>query len=225
MTRKKLRTMTLVGIIYFSVSGGPFGLEELISTSGAGIALRALIVVPIVFSVPTAVEERVEPLPDAHCEAGEGPDGYLPQALARDGRYGTPTAAILVSCAIFAVFCALDFATLVNADIITNLAALMLEFAAFIVLRRRYPNLVRPFVVRGGWVAVGLVVALPAALTVYMVISTFHEEPGALWVGLGILAFGVLLYPILTRFVKRGRSDAPVDIDLGAPARTATTAR
>ncbi|WP_336625563.1 MULTISPECIES: APC family permease [unclassified Microbacterium] len=152
-------------------------------------------------------------------------DGYLPQALARDGRYGTPTAAILVSCAIFAVFCALDFATLVNADIITNLAALMLEFAAFIVLRRRYPNLVRPFVVRGGWVAVGLVVALPAALTVYMVISTFHEEPGALWVGLGILAFGVLLYPVLTRFVKRGRPDAPVDIDLGAPARTATTAR
>lgn len=130
-------------------------------------------------------------------------DGYLPQALARDGRYGTPTAAILVSCAIFAVFCALDFATLVNADIITNLAALMLEFAAFIVLRRRYPNLVRPFVVRSGWVAVGLVVALPAALTVYMVISTFHEEPGALWVGLGILAFGVLLYPVLTRFVKR----------------------
>jgi amino acid transporter len=151
-------------------------------------------------------------------------DGYLSRALARDGKYGTPTTAILVSCCIFAVFCALDFTTLVDADIITNLAALMLEFAAFLVLRRKFPNLVRPFRVRGGWATAGLIVLLPAALTVYMVVSTWHEEPGALWVGVVILAIGVLLYPILNRFVKRGSPDAPVDIDLGQPARAEATA-
>ncbi len=126
-------------------------------------------------------------------------EGFLPAVLARDGRRGTPVAAIVVSCAIFSVFCALDFTTLIDADILTNLAAILLEFAAFLVLRSRRPELPRPFVVPGGWPVAVLITAGPVLVTGYLLQSTLTGEPGAFWLGLVVLAVGVLLYPVCRR--------------------------
>ena len=50
--RRQLRTWPLVALIYFSVSGGPYGLEDAISSSGAGMTLVLLVAVPILFAVP-----------------------------------------------------------------------------------------------------------------------------------------------------------------------------
>lgn len=137
-------------------------------------------------------------------------DGYLPRFLARDGRHGTPVAAIVVSCGVFAMFCALDFQTLVDADVLTNLAAIMLEFAAFLMLRHRMASLDRPFRVPGGWPVAWLITLGPAALTVYLAISTWQEEAGAFWIGVVILILGLLLYPLCRRFIKGDRPDAPM---------------
>lgn len=139
-------------------------------------------------------------------------DGYLPPFLARDGRFGTPAAAIVTSCVIFAVFCALDFTTLVDADVLTNLAAIMVEFAAFLVLRKRMPGLNRPFVVPGGWPVAWLITLGPAALTVYLGVSTLKDEPGAFWIGIIILLIGIALYPVCKFFFKGDRPDADVTL-------------
>ena len=45
----------MVGIIYFTVSGGAFGLEELVSSTGPGLALLLLIVTPLLWSLPVAL--------------------------------------------------------------------------------------------------------------------------------------------------------------------------
>ncbi len=52
---KKISLIHLVGIIYFTVSGGAFGLEELVSSAGPGLALLLLIVTPLLWSLPVAL--------------------------------------------------------------------------------------------------------------------------------------------------------------------------
>jgi amino acid transporter len=146
-------------------------------------------------------------------------DSYLPQWVARDHpRYGTPARAIAISCVIFAVFCAMDFNALIDADVITNLAAILLEFAAFLVLRQKYRNMRRPYRVPGGWFGAALITAGPVIFTVWLAWNTFTDEPNAFWVGMIILVIGVVAYPLTSRYIKQGRPDAIVDsaaVDLG----------
>src|SRR2546425_2851096 len=42
----------LVAVMYFTVSGGPFGLEGLVGSVGPGVALLLLVLTPLIFSVP-----------------------------------------------------------------------------------------------------------------------------------------------------------------------------
>jgi amino acid transporter len=62
--------MTLVPLIaatYFIVSGGPYGLEELIATAGFDRSLLVLLITPLLWSLPTAlmVGELSSALPDS----------------------------------------------------------------------------------------------------------------------------------------------------------------
>ena len=52
---KKISLILLAGIIYFTVSGRAFGLEELVSSRGLGLALILLIVTPLLWSLPIAL--------------------------------------------------------------------------------------------------------------------------------------------------------------------------
>ncbi|WP_158604478.1 APC family permease [Nocardioides mangrovicus] len=140
-------------------------------------------------------------------------DGYLPDWLAHDHpRYGTPARAIVVSCVIFAIFCMMDFSALVDADVILNLACLLMQFVALIVMRRRFPALRRPYRVPGGAAGPWLLLAGPAVFTVWLSWSTFDEEPAAFWIGLVMLLLGWASYPATRRWVKRERPDADVDL-------------
>ena len=62
--------LSLVGTLYFLVSGGPYGLEELAQKVGFGPAIGVLLATPLVWSVPTALMV-----------------GELAAALPRDGGY------------------------------------------------------------------------------------------------------------------------------------------
>jgi amino acid transporter len=55
LKRRQLGLLPLVMLIYCSVSGGPFGLEELVGQSGPGASLILLLLTPIVWSLPAAV--------------------------------------------------------------------------------------------------------------------------------------------------------------------------
>jgi amino acid transporter len=146
-------------------------------------------------------------------------DHYLPSALAKvSPRTGTPVTSIVVSCAIFAVFIAVDFQSLLDADITLNMFALVLEFAALIVLRRRFPAMVRPYKVPGGMLgAVGIAV-VPTALAVWLIKSTRVSEPVSFWISVVLVAGCAIMYPIATRWIKRGRPDGELDsvgVDFG----------
>ena len=49
---RRVRLMPLVALIYFSVSGGAYGLESLFSSSGPGIGILLILVTPVLYSIP-----------------------------------------------------------------------------------------------------------------------------------------------------------------------------
>src|ERR1700712_3494235 len=49
---KKLRTIQLVAIIFLTVSGGPYGLEPLLTYAGKNGALLLLLVTPLIWDLP-----------------------------------------------------------------------------------------------------------------------------------------------------------------------------
>lgn len=53
--RRTIRLLPLIAIIYCSSSGGAYGLETTLSTSGAGITLILILVMPLVLSIPMSL--------------------------------------------------------------------------------------------------------------------------------------------------------------------------
>jgi amino acid transporter len=51
---RQISLLPLVGLIFFSVSGGSYSLEELISASGPGMAILLLVLMPVVYGLPIA---------------------------------------------------------------------------------------------------------------------------------------------------------------------------
>ena len=64
--RNKLRLLPLIGATYFMVSGGPYGLEDVIGQAGYLRALLLLATLPFLWSLPTAlmVGELASAIPD-----------------------------------------------------------------------------------------------------------------------------------------------------------------
>jgi amino acid transporter len=64
--RGKLGLLSLAAATYFMVSGGPYGLEELIQDSGYKLALLAIAVTPLIWALPTGlmVGELSAAMPD-----------------------------------------------------------------------------------------------------------------------------------------------------------------
>src|ERR1700749_4948870 len=50
---KKLKLLPLVAVIFLTVSGGPYGLEPLLSYGGQQAALLLLVVTPLLWDLPT----------------------------------------------------------------------------------------------------------------------------------------------------------------------------
>ncbi len=55
VVQRKLGLSAIIGIIFFSVSGGPYGLEDTVGLSGAGMAILLIIVTPLIYSLPAAL--------------------------------------------------------------------------------------------------------------------------------------------------------------------------
>ena len=61
-----MRLLPLIGATYFMVSGGPYGLEDIIGSAGYGRALLLLLFIPFFWSLPTSlmVGELASALPE-----------------------------------------------------------------------------------------------------------------------------------------------------------------
>src|SRR5262249_1591169 len=53
--RRDLGLLPLVAIVFFNVSGGPYGIEDAVSSFGPGLTLLLLALTPIVWSLPVAL--------------------------------------------------------------------------------------------------------------------------------------------------------------------------
>jgi amino acid transporter len=56
--KRELTLLPLFGLMYFTVCGGSFGIEPLISGSGPGLAMLLIILTPIFFSIPNVLMVR-----------------------------------------------------------------------------------------------------------------------------------------------------------------------
>jgi amino acid transporter len=56
--KRELTLIPLFGLIYFTVCGGAFGAEPMVGLSGPGLALLLMVIVPIVFSIPSMLMVR-----------------------------------------------------------------------------------------------------------------------------------------------------------------------
>jgi amino acid transporter len=64
--RRDLGLAPLVAIVFFNVSGGPYGIEDMVPSFGPGLALALLLVTPLVWSLPVALvmSELAAAMPD-----------------------------------------------------------------------------------------------------------------------------------------------------------------
>ncbi|HKD68474.1 MAG TPA: APC family permease [Candidatus Binataceae bacterium] len=92
---------------------------------------------------------------------------FLPAALTRMWeRQATPWLAIVTSCAVCTLLLPLGFTALVTLDVTFYMAALALEMAALVRLRRLYPGRRGLFVIGAGRLGLVLTVAAPLAVWV-----------------------------------------------------------
>jgi amino acid transporter len=125
---------------------------------------------------------------------------------------GTPVNSIILMCIIFSFFIALDFNSLIDADVTLNMLGLVLEFAALIALRIKFPNMVRPFKVPGGMFGAVAVAVVPTFLAWWLLKSSRVTEPVSFWISIILVAASALAYPLLKKFLKRGRPDGELDL-------------
>ena len=53
--RQKMRLLPLIAATFFMVSGGPYGIEDILGGAGFGWAIVILLVLPLIWSLPTAL--------------------------------------------------------------------------------------------------------------------------------------------------------------------------
>jgi amino acid transporter len=56
--KRELTLLPLFGLIYFTVCGGSFGAEPMVSMSGPGLAIALFFITPLVFSIPNMLMVR-----------------------------------------------------------------------------------------------------------------------------------------------------------------------
>jgi amino acid transporter len=128
-------------------------------------------------------------------------DGHLPRLFTRKLSSGAPWVAILALGLTWGLSLGLSFDRLVMLDILLYGASLILEFLALIVLRRREPELPRPFRIPGGLAGAVLVGVGPTLLLVVALIKNRTEQLSlgrfsisTLALGLAMMAAGVIYY-------------------------------
>lgn len=64
--KRELGLLPLAAIVFFNVSGGPYGIEDVVSSFGPGLALVLLAITPLIWSLPVtlAMAELAAAMPD-----------------------------------------------------------------------------------------------------------------------------------------------------------------
>lgn len=136
-------------------------------------------------------------------------EGYLPRAFARQlPSTGAPWVSIIGLSIAWSLALSLGIERLIELDVILYGLALLLEFAALIVLRVREPGLARPFRVPGGLPGAALLGVGPAMLLTLALVRERRDHPeqiGAVVLGVGLACAGPMVYAVASRLRRYAR--------------------
>lgn len=122
----------------------------------------------------------------------------LPKVLSIRSRHGTPTLGMLLSCLGILIMISFDFLQIVEMLNVVYCLAELLEFAAFIRLRIKHPDLERPFKVPlPTWGLVCMLMPASVLLLFVMVNPFITGNVPVISFTLGSVALGCILYPLL----------------------------
>lgn len=124
-------------------------------------------------------------------------DGYLPKALTNvHPRYGTPWIAIMVSAVIYGLLAVHSLTQLIVIYNWLRVATTLMTVLAAWQLRRKRPEMERPFVIPGG--RSGLMYAVIAVMIMSAVALLGSDRYGLIW-GPATLGLGPVVYWLLRR--------------------------
>jgi amino acid transporter len=127
-------------------------------------------------------------------------DGYLPPFLTRrHSRFGTPWIAILISAAIYASLALHSLGELISLYAFLRGATTVLTVLSAWGLRRKSPDLPRPFRIPGGNLGLIYVIAMPLAMTC---VALLNSESFAKRWGPLALAAGPAVYFVVKWFAR-----------------------
>ena len=134
-------------------------------------------------------------------------DGYLPKAFtSKHQRFGTPWIAIIVSGAIYGALAVHSLVQLITVYNWLRVATTIMTVMAAWQLRRKMPQMKRPFVIPGG--RMGLIAAVGAVVIMSAVALLGSDRYGLRW-GPVALALGPVVYWVLhKKVVSRQESGA-----------------
>ena len=141
---------------------------------------------------------------DAWLVAGMAERGILPRWLGTRGKYDTPTYGILLSACGVIALCWMRFAEVVQLLNLLFCAGQLIEFAAFIELRRSKPDMPRPYKIPLDTLGACIMVAFPCA---FIVIIVSFSSPRGLALALFVAILGVPLQRLLELHKVRSPAD------------------
>jgi len=128
-------------------------------------------------------------------------DGYLPPFLTHTHpRYRTPWIAILISAAIYAALAFHSFGQLIIVYAWLRAATTVMTVLSAWGLRRKFPDLPRPYRIPWGNLGLVYVIALPVVMT-YIALR-YSDPVGLRWGPLALVA-GPVVYLVVKWFAKR----------------------
>lgn len=169
----------------------PLALEE---AYGGGTALGSIVniaglagLIASFFSIIFAYSRQTFALSRA---------GYLPKVLSLTGSRRTPWVALIVPGIVgFLLALTVNGATLINIAVFGATVSYALMMLSHIVLRRREPDLERPYRTPGGTVTSGIALVLALAA----VVATFIVDSNAALIMLGVYALFIVYFLLYSR--------------------------
>lgn len=135
-------------------------------------------------------------------------DGFLPKIFLRVNKHHVPWVSMLVLACGWAMCLGFSFEKLVMLDIMLYGMSLLLEFVALAVLRWKEPDLVRPFRVPGGKIAVTLIGVTPIGM---LLLSAIHGDRSGLGLGAALIAAGAVVWFASAGLRKAGKPGIPME--------------
>ena len=139
-------------------------------------------------------------------------DGLLPRIFRRENARNVPYIALVACATLWALALRFSFERLISIDLVLYGASLLLEFVALAVLRRREPDLPRPYRIPGGLAGTVAAGIGPALLIAFALWAARAERVGplpALAFAALVGAAGALVYGAYALFTRAKGRQSP----------------